>query len=285
MHLKGKRFGFGPIVRIGAINDRSVRIVKWNSHPGCELHFMLRGRFTWEIAKPRRKVSVSGGSFIVIPAGIRHRAAENIGVPSTRIGVICESPKLCCDGSGTSFSPEELKNVFAEITSRPLVPLKTTPGLKATLLEIRSEMEALFKRSGDKLRLRALCNLLLCETARAVSLQSAGAAQKSADDSAQVVEKVREWIRDHLGEQIDGNRLVEISGYGRSRFFSLFGAQTGMTPQNFILRERINGAKAILGENPDMPLSDVAENTGFSSVRTFVAAFRRYVGKSPREWK
>ena len=79
MHIKGIRFGFPPITRLGVLDDRKAHIVRWNSHSGCEIHFMLRGHFTWGIKDSghrERKVSVSGGSFVVIPPKVQHRADE-----------------------------------------------------------------------------------------------------------------------------------------------------------------------------------------------------------------
>ena len=53
---------------------------------------------------------------------------------------------------------------------------------------------------------------------------------------------VRTKTAAHFAEKISAPQLVKLSGYGRSRFFSLFLADTGMTPNDCLVRVRIEKA-------------------------------------------
>lgn len=53
---------------------------------------------------------------------------------------------------------------------------------------------------------------------------------------------VRTKTAAHFAEKISAPQLVKLSGYGRSRFFSLFLADTGMTPNDYLVRVRIEKA-------------------------------------------
>ena len=48
-HIKGYRFGLPAVQRLGLIDDAETHRITWNAHEGLEIHYVLRGRFTWEI--------------------------------------------------------------------------------------------------------------------------------------------------------------------------------------------------------------------------------------------
>lgn len=81
-------------------------------------------------------------------------------------------------------------------------------------------------------------------------------------------------------------RLVKLSGYGRSRFFSLFVTDTGMTPNDYLVRIRIEKAKKALSQpSHEGSMLDLAVSCGFNSAAVFASTFRKHVGVSPREFR
>lgn len=290
MHIKGIRFGFPPITRLGVLDDRKAHIVRWNSHSGCEIHFMLRGHFTWGIKDSghrERKVSVSGGSFVVIPPKVQHRADESMGNPSSRIGVICEPPDMIdWGGCRCAFSKEELASVYARIAAGAPKTRRIPPPLMRVLKDIRRDASA-FKATdeGGHLHLRILCELMLSETARACDNADGNSFATDDESGPVVVQRVGEWIREHYAEPISNERLVKLAGYGKSRFFTLFFAETGLTPHSFLLRVRLQNAKRMLRESRWTPVDKIAAAVGFDSPLTFASAFKRYFGVRPDAWR
>ena len=69
-HIKGIRFDLPLIRRLGLIDDSEAHRIAWNTHEGLEIHYVLRGRFTWEIRNSRKPLSVNGGHLAIIPAGL-----------------------------------------------------------------------------------------------------------------------------------------------------------------------------------------------------------------------
>ena len=94
-----------------------------------------------------------------------------------------------------------------------------------------------------------------------------------------------EWIREHYAEPISNERLVKLAGYGKSRFFTLFLAETGLTPHSFLLRVRLQNAKRMLRESRWTPVDKIAAAVGFDSPQTFASAFKRYFGVRPDAWR
>lgn len=111
MHLKGVRFGFPLMKRIGLLKHHETYRVAWNRHPGVEIHYVLKGDIAWELKGRDRPLAISGGFFGIVPANARHRALGNKGTPAVRLGVIFENPSPEM-ARGTPFSPDDLKRIF-----------------------------------------------------------------------------------------------------------------------------------------------------------------------------
>jgi AraC-like DNA-binding protein len=67
-------------------------------------------------------------------------------------------------------------------------------------------------------------------------------------------------------------------------FAAQFRASVGMCPHEYLLRQRITRAKALL-QDPGQRLVDVALSVGFQAQPHFTTVFRRYVGESPHRWR
>jgi len=52
----------------------------------------------------------------------------------------------------------------------------------------------------------------------------------------------------------------------------------------FVNRYRVEEAKRLISENPDMKMADISANCGFSSPSVFSRTFTAIAGQSPREW-
>ncbi len=64
----------------------------------------------------------------------------------------------------------------------------------------------------------------------------------------------------------------------------LFKSSTGMTPHRWLLDARIGRAKQLLLDG-DLPLAEVALETGFSEQSHLTRVFRSLVGTTPAAWQ
>ena len=280
MHLKGVRFGFPLMKRLGLLKHHETYRVSWNRHPGVEIHYVLKGDIAWELYGELNPLAVSGGYFGIIPAGKRHRALDNKGTPAVRLGAIFEKP-LSEYAKGTPFSPDDLRRIFRRFRENGGCVRRFSPRLSATVHDLANALtlEAAQDQDGQ-LRLRTLTSALIHETY--VTLGEPEALAEGHD----VVPKIRKWIDAHCAEKITTDRLVKLSGYGRSRFFALFLADTGMTPNDYLIRARIELAKRKLSRKTlNGSMLDLAVACGFNSASAFSTTFRKHVGISPREFR
>ena len=278
-HIKGTRFNLPLVQRLGLIDDSEAHRIAWNTHEGLEIHYVLRGRFTWEIRNSRKPLSVNGGHFAIIPAGRAHRAAGETGTPSFRLGAILE-PFSKSLARGSSFSPDELRETLGALAAKTLVLRPLTADVLKCLRSLREAM-ANFNPEDltSRLRLRTLSELLLVETKAALETDS------PMPHDNRLMDNICKWINRHLTEDISSEQLVTMSGYGRSRFFALFRNEIGLTPADYIVRERIALAKDLLRTQPDLTATEIAKRTGFSSPSFFTLNFRKQTGLTPTAFR
>src|SRR6185369_3083038 len=95
-------------------------------------------------------------------------------------------------------------------------------------------------------------------------------------------------IDHHLSDEEEGRvalravaRAVRMSYFHFSRAFK---QSMGMTATNYIAERRIERAKRML-EETELPISEIALRSGFSSQSHFTTAFRRLAGATPKAFR
>jgi AraC family transcriptional regulator len=92
----------------------------------------------------------------------------------------------------------------------------------------------------------------------------------------------------HLAEEQEGRvglRFVagEV-GMSYFHFSRAFKQSMGMNPTNYIAERRIERAKELLNET-ELPISEIALRSGFSSQSHFTRSFRRVAGSTPKDFR
>lgn len=75
-------------------------------------------------------------------------------------------------------------------------------------------------------------------------------------------------------------RLAKVSGVSEAHFARSFKNAFGVPPHRYLLTRRIERAKALLRDT-DLPITDIAFQTGWESLGTFGRTFRDITGESP----
>jgi transcriptional regulator GlxA family with amidase domain len=96
--------------------------------------------------------------------------------------------------------------------------------------------------------------------------------------------RVTAHIEEHVCEAIQLRELAAMTGLSQSHFGRAFKASTGMPPHRWQLQARVRRAQRLLVE-ADMPLAQVALETGFAEQSHFTRVFRRIAGTTPRAWQ
>ena len=78
--------------------------------------------------------------------------------------------------------------------------------------------------------------------------------------------------------------MRKVLPLNRTYLSQLINTEYGCNFYQFVTNYRIEEAKRLMREHPDMKLLEIAEQCGFSSPTVFSRIFAREVGMSPREW-
>lgn len=81
-------------------------------------------------------------------------------------------------------------------------------------------------------------------------------------------------------EQWSVRRLARVSSVSEAHFARSFRQAFGLPPHRYLLTRRIERAQALLRDT-DLPVTEIAFQTGWRSLGTFGRTFRDIIGESP----
>ncbi|NIK61342.1 GlxA family transcriptional regulator [Kribbella shirazensis] len=95
---------------------------------------------------------------------------------------------------------------------------------------------------------------------------------------------VRAWMLDHLGEPLTLDLLATKACLSRRQFARVFRSETGVSPWQWLLAERLREACRLL-ETTDHPVEYVAQRCGFATAASFRMHLRRETGMNPSAYR
>ncbi len=96
--------------------------------------------------------------------------------------------------------------------------------------------------------------------------------------------RIKELVHAKLEDDLSLDEMAESVGLSTAHFARMFRKSTGETPHQFVLRQRIARAKAMLRAR-DARILDVAVACGFKTQQHFAQVFRDVWGVSPTEYR
>ena len=198
------------------------------------------------------------------------------------------SLKGCSDVLTLSISPTVMDEVFAESFDRDPAALSLRPRLAASDEVIRHLGFVLMREieNGKPASLMAetITRAIALQLIRAHSNHTCASGQPAPSLPAGRMQRVVEYMRTHLEEDIGLNELAALAGLGKSQFAKAFREATGSSPHRFLISLRIEKARDLL-ERSGKPVIEIAMTCGFSHPAHFATAFRKLSGLSPRAWR
>ena len=100
-------------------------------------------------------------------------------------------------------------------------------------------------------------------------------------------EKLEQWMeteKPYLNPEFRLNDLRQILPLNRTYLSQLIHAEYDCTFYQYVTNYRIEEAKRLMKEQPDLKMQDIAEQCGFSSPVVFSRIFVRETGETPSEW-
>jgi AraC family transcriptional regulator len=96
--------------------------------------------------------------------------------------------------------------------------------------------------------------------------------------------RIKELVHAKMEDDLSLDEMAQSVGLSTAHFARMFRKSTGETPHQFVLRQKVERAKAML-RAPDARVLDVAVACGFKTQQHFAQVFREVWGVSPTEYR
>ncbi|MEM8859295.1 MAG: AraC family transcriptional regulator [Chloroflexota bacterium] len=92
-----------------------------------------------------------------------------------------------------------------------------------------------------------------------------------------------DYIRSNLSADLSLAELASLEGLSIYHFARTFRNETGLSPRQFIIHERVNLAKQLLRSN--LTISEIASRVGFANQSHFAHSFKQLTGLTPNQFR
>ncbi len=96
--------------------------------------------------------------------------------------------------------------------------------------------------------------------------------------------RVKEFINANLEEDLSLAEIAAASDLSQYHFARAFRTSTGLTPQQYLMQQRVERAKELLAKD-DLPIVEISLRTGFKNQSHFTTLFRKFTKFTPKTWR
>jgi AraC family transcriptional regulator len=219
--------------------------------------------------------SYTRGNVEIFPAG--RRIEQVLGEASEDVNVLLEAEFVRRVAADVGADPDRLE-ILNRFEARD-------PQIERTMLSFLTELES--DGLGSGLYAEALATALAVHLLREHSSLGERAKRKVGQEplgglSAKVLGRVLDYVHDNLAGDLTLAGMAREANLSPYHFSRLFKESTGMSPHQYVVRERVERAKRLLLRG-DLPGAAVAREVGFYDQGHLARHTRRLLGATPGE--
>jgi len=192
-----------------------------------------------------------------------------------------------------SIEPAFVEGVAKEIGADDAELLDTSrtrdPRIEQIGFSLKTELEA-GDLPGGELYAESLANALAIHLLREHSSLGWGVRRKTAREpkggalSPHALKQALDFIGDNLVSDLSLTEIAAAANLSPHHFSRLFKLSTGLSPHQYVIRQRVEKAKALL-LGTELSVGEVAMACGFSHQAHLTRHFGRRVGISPNKFR
>ena len=95
---------------------------------------------------------------------------------------------------------------------------------------------------------------------------------------------IKDFVHQNYSKDVSIANVSEYFNLSPTYFSKLFHEKTGQKYIDFVTEVRMESAKKIIRNNPEISVKKTAEAVGYTSVRHFSKTFQRYTGVLPSNY-
>jgi AraC family transcriptional regulator len=222
----------------------------------------LDGKICYETRHP--------GEIAIVPAGMSHRCNWN----------------SCVEFMVLAIEPSLLQEVAQDVVAGDRIELtprfmnQVDPLIQGIFSTLREELE--WGKIGGDLLVDSLKTTLAIHLLRNYCAVQPKPLNHDDGLSQFNLRQVKEYIHEHLSQDLKLLELSAIAQLSPYYFLRLFKQRMGITPHQYILQQRIEKAKHLL-RHSQLSIAEIAVRTGFSDQSHLTRCFKRRVGITPKQ--
>lgn len=269
-------------VRFLACDSRNT--VRVNRHDYFEVFFQCAGPVNFHVQD--RFLPMKEGDLCVIGSALHHSAESRPNTQATIMALFFEPDLVRNDGNADSFlylTPFLLQDSGFEhiVPWSSGVPGKVFDLIRSIHEELPLSSSSMRSRLAVKTYLKMILTLLINHYSSHASMYEAFCRQQRALDR---LRPLLESLDKDIGATIQLPGAARFCGMSESHFMYFFKQVTGRSFMDYLKHRRVEHAQMLLATT-DMPISDIAQETGFCAQSYFGSVFLKLVGLTPAAFR
>jgi len=182
------------------------------------------------------------------------------------------------------FLLEQVAEEFLDPARIEIIPAVCSQDLQIESLSLALEQEIKTQYRSGRLFGEYLGSALAAHVLSRYTTKPLALPEHRGGMSKYLLRRTVDYIRSNLGTDLCLSELAENVGMSQWHFCRSFKQSTGMSPHQYVLRQRIEEAKRRLARR-DADLSEIATELGFNNHSHFTNRFKRIVGCTPKQFR
>jgi AraC-like DNA-binding protein len=280
----------------GGFAVRGDIAVHFPKHPGIKCYAMLAGQCWLLVESIPEPTLLEAGDCFLLPHGLPFRLATDLSLEPVHYAIALAQLGISGEAPGEAEGVRYIVGGHfalcggpAEMLLRSLPPIvhirreSDKAAIRWSLERMREELRD--PQPGGSLIAQQLAYMMLIQALRLhlTDASNAGSGWLSALSDAHMSVAITH-MHQAPGYPWTLQSLAQRVGLSRSVFALRFRATVGATPMEYLTRWRMLLAADRLRNSPE-GLSAIAQSLGYESESAFSKAFRRVMGRSPRQYK
>lgn len=104
-------------------------------------------------------------------------------------------------------------------------------------------------------------------------------------ESDDIHQQVIHYLNTQYSHPVSIEQMSEALGYNRAYLSRAFKRRAGMSPVSFLLKLRLDKAKLMLRERPELTVEQISASVGLQDALYFSKQFRKQFGQSPTAYR
>lgn len=279
-------FDFPLAVHKNDLKKNVLGFVNWHWHYEFQLTYVVRG--TISVFFNQQTIDLHERQGIYINPEVLHMIRDRYDSDAMFISLDV-SPKLLTSFPNSVFERSYVKPVFCSSAADAVI---LDPGVfwqKKILDEAMSIEQDYKSRSfGWELAvsssLYAIWKELVCHLHESLAEHDAPAADGARMRRNQRIKEILSYIREHFTEKITLDEIAKHLHLSTNECCRFFKKNMNCTLFEYITEYRLSKSMELL-EHTDLPVSQIAYESGFGSSSYFIEKFRKNVGMTPAAFR